>query len=50
LPYSVRLLCRADQDLVYAHPLRLADDVGYGVRDVLGLKRLAINPAEDSVL
>jgi hypothetical protein len=39
---SVRLLSRTDQDLVDAYPLRLADGVGYGVRDVLGLERLYV--------
>ena len=40
LPDSVHLLCRTNQDLVDAYPLRLADGVGYGVRNVLGLERL----------
>ena len=40
LPHSVRLLCRTDQALVDAYPLRLADGVGFGVRDLLGLERL----------
>ena len=42
LLWSVRLLSRTDQDLVDAYPLRLADGVGYGVRDVLGLERLYV--------
>ena len=42
LLWSVRLLSRADQDLVDAYPLRLADGVGYGVRYVLGLERLYV--------
>jgi hypothetical protein len=44
-----RLLGRADEDLVDAHPLGLDHGVDYGIRDVFRLQPLQVHKAAESL-